>query len=508
MKPAVDCPSPELLSGGAGSAPEMPMPSRRAMLKPLAALSALWAAGASATKAAPTNQVSADVDPGAVLPKLVRRMCIGPTTADYALAESLGYDGFIAYQMDPDSIDDSALNAMLATNPTVNSAPWQLSGFGAGELTEWFAESAIVRAIYTRRQFFERMVELWRDHFNISVQKYPGVFLLPVDDRQVIRPNALGAFFNMLHASTSSAGMLAYLDNDHSVAGAVNENYARELLELHTFGVDNGYTQQDVIELARCLTGWGMDPPSSVPGSGVFRYNNALHDQGAKFLLGQAIPPNGGFTDGYNSVTRLALHPNTAEFIAKKVCTWLWGEGPPKGLLDEVKQIFLEFSGYVPAMAEAALRPNVMFDAPLKFKRPLHLIASALRVLPHTLTDPAGLRVLLSAAGHLPYNWSPPNGYPDKISHWTGLVVNRWNFAFKMVDGSIAGLSVDFAGFLSGQTTAEQVMNHIDQQFFAGEMGAVDKNAIRDYLAVDPSSAQRRAEAVALSICSPSFQWY
>ncbi len=508
MKPAADFPSPELLSGGAGVAPEMPMPSRRAMLKPLAALSALWAAGASATKAAPTNQVSADVDPGAVLPKLVRRMCIGPTPADYALAESLGYEGFIAYHVDYESIDDSALDARLATNPTVNSAPWQLSGYGAAVLAEWFAESAIERSIYTRRQFYERMVELWRDHFNISINKYPGIFMLPVDDRQVVRAYTFNSFANMLIASTNSPGMLAYLDNDHSVAGAVNENYARELLELHSFGVDNGYTQQDVIELARCLTGWGMDPPSAVPGSGTFRYNNALHDQGPKFFLGQAIPPNGGYSDGFNSVARIATHPITAGFIATKLCTWLVGEGTPQGVIDEVSQIYIDSTGWIPDMVAAALRPNVMFDAPLKFKRPLHLVASALRVLPHTLTDPAGLRALLSAAGHLPYNWSPPNGYPDKISHWTGLVVNRWNFAFKMVDGSIPGLSVDFAGFLSGQTTAQQVMNHIDQQFFAGEMGSVDKTAIHDYLAIDPSSSQRRAEAVALSICSPSFQWY
>lgn len=486
------------------------MRSRRELLRPAKALAALWAGGAasSAARAATTNEVTADVDPGAVLPKLVRRMCLGPTTADYAQAESLGWDGFVEYHLDHLSIDDSALDAQLAGNPTVTGEPWQLFGIDAGLLTRLMMDSAIIRAIGTRRQFFERVVEFWRDHFNISVHKYPGMHLLPRDDRLIIRGLAFDSFVNMVLFSSTSPAMLNYLDNQLSVAGAPNENYARELMELHTLGVDNGYTQHDVVDLARCLTGWGFSPPFTTPGTGLFRYTASQHDNGPKTVVGLSIPPNGGQTDGYNAVLHLSLHPNTAGFIARKMVTRFFGEGAPQGLVEAVKQTYLETSGDIREMLRVILRPNVMHDAPPKFKRPLHLIASALRVLPHTLTDPAGLRAILSAAGHLPYSWAPPNGYPDTTAHWSGLLVPRWNFAFKLAEGSIAGLSVDFAGFLAGRSTADEVMDHVDAELFGGAMPADEKQAIRAFLASDPSSAQRRAEAVALSICTPAFQWY
>jgi len=159
-------------------------------------------------------------------------------------------------------------------------------------------------------------------------------------------------------------------------------------------------------------------------------------------------------------------------------------------------------------MIRTALQPNVLADAPPKYKRPFHLYVSALRALPSTITATATFRSQLDAAGHRTFFWISPDGYPDTLLYWSGLILPRWNFGASLLNNNLNGLVVDYTSFLSGLTTAQQIVDKIDQAMFGGEMSAGDKDRIRTYLLPDPPSITRQRDAIGLAIGSPSFQWY
>lgn len=483
--------------------------SRRDIFKPAAAIAALWGSNrvARAGTSGIPSDVSADVDPGSLIRKLVRRTSHGATRAQIEAAEAMGYEAYLEQQLDYMSIDDSAIEARLSTNPTTYANANVLWQIPVAEVIRMFQDASVLRTVYTKRFLYEKMVEFWTDHFNIFINKWPH-FLKCVDERDVIRPNSFETFRLLVLGSAFSPAMMYYLDNQLSIGGNANENYARELLELHTVGVDNGYTQQDVAELARCLTGWGVQRFGPEPGAGIFRYYPERHDNGQKVVMGQVLPPNGGIADGLTMLEFLAVHPNTAGFVAQKMARWLLGEDVSENVIARARQVFLDTGGEIKPMIRELLRPNVLHDSKPKFKRPIHLVASALRILPVTIIHTEGLRGLLNEAGNLPYWWGPPNGYPDRTDHWSGLLTPRWNFAFRLAQGTIDGIQLDASGFLSGRTTVQQVMDHLDAEFFAGEMPAFEKDAIGQYLAIAPGDPQRRAETIALTICTPSFQWF
>lgn len=485
-----------------------PRCSRRGLLASAAGLAAFWKGAAAQT--VPPHEVSADVDPGALLHKLIARITYGANDQERALAQSLGYSGYLEYHLNHLAIDDSAADALLAPLTTLTMIPQQLYPLQAGQVVGELSQAVLIRQVRSNRQLFERMVEFWTDHFNIDINNGDDRWLKTVDDREAIRPFALDTFPNILNASAHSPAMLLYLDNNTSIAGNPNENYSRELLELHAMGVDGGYTQQDVHEVSRCFTGWGLYGRGSGALAGTFRYNAGQHDNGQKVVLGNVIPAGGGINDGMMVLNILANHPSTARFISTKLAKWLLGEHVRQSVIDRVTATYTSTGGNIKSMIRTALSANVLHDAEPRFTRPGHQFAAALRALPSTVTATGWntLRNQLLAAGHHPYYWGPPDGYPDTFEYWSGGVLSRWNFGASLMNNNLSGVTVDITAFFSGLTTAEQMANRIDQALFSGLMPALQKQRVQAYLATNPGNTTVRREAVGLAIGAPAHLWY
>jgi uncharacterized protein (DUF1800 family) len=492
--------------------PDAPLPTgRRAWLQQLAPLAG--AALARQTLARPTPpdppDVPADIDPGSIIAKLVRRATFGLTEAEAALANALGYDGYLEYQLDHTAIDDAALDALLAPLPTLTMNFNELNALNnIGQIRFETSTAVLLRAIHSRRQLFERVVELWNDHFNINIDNDLDVYLVPTHDRVVIRGNALGRFPELLAATARSPAMLDYLSNDRNSAAGPNENYARELMELHTMGVDAGFTQHDVTEIARCFTGWTWWRWDGGDLNGDFRFDPTRHDDNPKLVLGNVIPAGGGESDGVRVINILADHPATARFIARKLCLKFIGEDCPRSVIDSVASVYTQTGGDIKAMLRAVFRPNVVAAASPRYKRPFHLVASALRVLPVTLNSPAGLLDYLNSVGHHPFYHISPDGFPDTLAHWGDLVLGRWNFGAALIEAAIQGVIVNRAQFFAGLTRSDAMIDRIDTALFGGEMPPAEKNRVHDYLSTDPLDTNVQRESLGLALGSPGFQWY
>ncbi|MGE0479191.1 MAG: DUF1800 domain-containing protein [Phycisphaerae bacterium] len=475
----------------------------------LFALGALAAAWRAAAKAVPGEYQPLAKHGPSETSWLVNRLGYGTTGADLALAESLGWEGYLEYQLDYEAIDDSALDARLAPYTTLGMTPQELVALQRGQVIAEQIEAAVIRSLYSRRQLYERMVEFWTDHFNIDINLGEEWWLKPVDDREVIRTYALGNFGDLLRASAHSPAMLYYLDNHVSVVGNPNENYGRELLELHTMGVTGGYTQHDVEEVARCFTGWGLFFRNQGANTGRFRFTAAQHDNGAKVVLGVNIPAGGGINDGETVLNLLINHPSTGRFVSQKMCNWLWGPGAPDWVVDAVSDTYFATGGEIKDMIRTifALRRDVPLG-PTKYKRPYHHFIATLRGLNANLTNLRAIRTQLAAAGHVPFSWGPPDGYPDTLEYWVGGILPRWNFGFSLVNNQLSGATVDPTAFFAGLTTADQMVARINQVLFGGQMSAVEQEEIRAFLAVSPGSLQRKRDALALATSAPGFQWF
>lgn len=484
-----------------GTVLEAPGVSRRALL----GAGALAAAFATATRAQQaTVHVIADTDPTSLLEKLVDRITFGATPAELTLARTLGYEGYLEYHLDHLAIDDSACDAATAHLTTIGQQYLQLITQTSGFVRNELIEHCILRAAFSKRQLFERMVELWTDHFNIDIET--AQYYKTIDDRTVVRALALATFPQLLAASAHSPAMLYYLNNDVSTAGNPNENYARELMELHTLDVSGGYTQTDVQEVARCLTGWQIQLSGSTRGN--FRYNNTVHDQGIKHVLGATIPANGGQADGDAVLSLLSTHPSTARFIAFKLCRHFLGYTVAPSVINRVASVYTATGGDIKAMIRETLRPQHLAAATPKLKRPFHHFISAIRALNTTITSTTATRNRLIEAGHVPYSWQTPDGYPDKLDHWSKNVLVRWNWGASVATNGLSGVTFDDATFFSGATTADERADRISERLFLGRMPSSERDRVRDYMLPNPVTLARWREAVGLAIGSPSFQWY
>lgn len=441
---------------------------------------------------------------------LVRRVTFGLTPSELALAQSLGREAYIDRHLNPQSIPDTAVQTRIATQYSWLALPApQLFAFDGEQLINRLVDARILRAALSERQLYERVVDMWTDHFNIFIQNGPEPVMKIVDDREVIRAHALGRFHDLLLASAYSPAMIHYLDNVANQFGTPNENYARELLELHTMGADGGYTQQDVREIARCFTGWAYYGGFSGPDSYTFLYNAGAHDNGQKIVLGNIIPAGLGIEDGHRVVQILAGHPSTARHIARKLLVEFWGYDPPARLVGDIARVYTRTGGDIRAMIRAILDPYIWPSPTPKLKRPLHLVASCLRVVGTPLTNPGAMREPLAAAGHLPFHWAPPNGYPDRLTAWAGSLLVRWNFASALADGQY-GTSASFSlGALFGANpTPASIVQTLNNLLHGGEMPTPERNALLQWLGPAPVGEARLRETLALALSMPSFQWY
>lgn len=461
---------------------------------------------------------------------LVHRITQGFNQAEYEHAKSLGYEGYLEEQLNHLSIDDSALDARLAGFTTLNMSPKEIVDNFPIDITLPYYEikgAAVLRSVFSKRQLFERMVEFWNDHFNLDHNKGDFLYVFkPEDDRTVIRPHALGTFYNLLYASSHSAAMLYYLDNWLSYAGAIQENYARELLELHTLGVNGGYTEQDVTEVAKCLTGWTLNGDYFSPDYLRAIFEPSYHEPGPKYVLGNTIPA----TPGRQNLTRvleiLHVHPSTAQFLSTKLIRWFLTETPPQSLIDEVAQTYLNTGGDIKSMLRVILaQHNLKWASPVygaKFRRPFHLMASILRGVSADITDFYYPLFYLYALGHSPFDWVAPNGYPDTVNVWGNLLLPRWTFLSHLLDGYVYGVQLPSPAQLKSQLEAPGLGNaglaeRINQRILGATLSTAEVEAVQQFIdTLGPPATSfygskagpKVYQAVALAASMPGYQWY
>jgi uncharacterized protein (DUF1800 family) len=440
--------------------------------------------------------------------RLVRRVTQGVTNEEVARARTLGYARYLDYQLDYARIDDREAEAFVARNyPALALPTGQIYRIPQPTIIRTLQEATLYRAAFSKRQLYERMVEFWSDHFNIAIEK-SGVNKIE-DDRDVIRKHALGKFGDLLRASSRSIAMLLFLDQYTSRAGSPNENYARELMELHTVGVDGGYTQRDVAGLSRVLTGWTYERP----WGGHFIFDPAIHDWDAKRVMGLAIPAGtpssgaAGIAEGERAVDLLLAHPSTGRFLATKLIRWLLTPTPTETQIATIARVYRATRGDIKSMVRATLNQEWLREAPLKFKRPAHFVASALRALAPAVGGMSTANACLAEIGQDLFMWETPDGYPDALDYWVGTLLPRWRVANRLAaDRSAAQLDVDVSAYRSG--SPEAAVARMDRELFGGEIPRATRAGLLAYLSAGPASETRVRETLALALSAPAFQWY
>jgi uncharacterized protein (DUF1800 family) len=302
--------------------------------------------------------------------------------------------------------------------------------------------------------------------------------------------------------------MLEYLDNTRSRGTNVNQNYARELMELHTLGVDGGYTQTDVEEVSRCLTGWTLG------GRGNFRFDPTGHDFTAKTVLGQSIPampPSSGaagIQDGETVLEILLAHPSTARFISYKMIRWLLRYDPPADLVEYVAGVFTETEGDIPSMVRAIITPANLLATPAKYRQPYQLVLAQLRATQPAVTTVNVLRGQLATLGQAIFQWEDPDGWPDNVDWWAGMILQRWNFASYLTTRNVETFRVDVTPLMQ-TLTADAIADAINWRVFGGAASPELRERLRGYLATGGTINDARVrEALALAMSSNEFQWY
>jgi uncharacterized protein (DUF1800 family) len=427
----------------------------------------------------------------------LKRTSFGVRRDELTAMQALGIDAYLEQQLAYEAIDDSMLEtAILAQCPLIAQSPAQLIlGFpdNIEPVARQMITAAQYRQIFSPRQLYEVMVEFWSDHFNIHLLNGLGPSLKPEDDRLVIRAHALGRYRDLLHASARSPAMLFYLDNFYNLASAPNENYARELMELHTLGVAGGYTEQDIKEVARCFTGWTIHFPGDPGGDyGTFVYVDAVHDDGTKVVLGHVILAGGGESDGEAVLDILAAHPSTATFIATKLCRRFLADAPDSASVDAVAAAFTQSDGDIKSTLRALFATAAFRDtADLKICRPAEYLAGMIRSLaPATPfpTDDGELFFFAQAIlGQLPYFWPTPDGYPDTKAYWasTGGLLNRWRLSFlSYADQSpdIDVFDIDYVTLLGGASTLAGIVDALAGSVLMRPLSPEDSGYIVDWL--------------------------
>ena len=443
------------------------------------------------------------------------------------------------------------------------------------------AGAKLVRAVDSERQLEEVMADFWFNHFNVFFAKGPDRWLIGDYEREAIRPYVFGEFEDMLIATASHPAMLVYLDNWQSQVpdslnprGAqqqrarsrfrnmsarerqvvlrmrgvpeeqitrieeemkrqtgrergLNENYARELLELHTLGVDGGYTQEDVIEVARAFTGWTMQLPGRGGGmerrdrgggsaaAGEFVFRAEWHDPGEKTVLGRSLAAGRGIEDGLDVLRMLAVHPSTARHVAAKLARAFVADDPPPALVDELAAVFLETRGDLREVTRALFTSERFYDPAnigAKLKTPFELVASALRVTGAEFGPSRGLAEQLRALDQIPYMSSPPTGYPAESEEWASgaALLQRMNLGLAMATGGIQNVRIP--GSLSRQPVDRMLADLLPGSETAALRDVIQTEIRSDFAGLEGALSELRRGAgpnelaLGLALGSPEFQ--
>ena len=436
---------------------------------------------------------------------VLNRIGFGPRPGDVDKVRAMRLDRYIDQQLHPDRIPDAAMIARLSELTTIGMSSREIAekfalpalearrerkqdakDKGAEALKRKdpeqerasrvmleLSEQKMLRAIYSERQLQEVLTDFWFNHFNVDARKGPDRFMLTEYERETIRPHVLGKFRDLLEATAKSPAMLFYLDNwmsadpngphldtrmnrrgiarvrpqqqqGKNAPKGLNENYGRELMELHTLGVDGGYTQKDVTEVARAFTGWTIQNPRQ---GGGFLFNPRVHDTGEKVVLGHRIKAGGDISDGEQVLDILAQHPSTARFIATKLARRFVSDTPPSSLVDRAAARFRDTNGDLREVMRTILT-SPEFLSPdayrAKIKTPLEFVASAARAASAEVQDATMLVRTMQQLGMPLYQCQPPTGYKDTADAWvnTGALVSRMNFAVSLTNNQVRGVSI------------------------------------------------------------------
>jgi uncharacterized protein (DUF1800 family) len=460
---------------------------------------------------------------------VLNRLGYGPRAGDVERVRQMGLAKWIERQLEPSRIPDERVEAALQAFPTLTRSvpelvlaypepdPKLLAKVQSGEMTQQemrqmapperrpfripaeLQAAKLTRAVMSERQLEEVMTDFWFNHFNVDVRKGAVKWMVADYERTAIRPYALGKFRDLLLATARHPAMLFYLDNWMStrpdlvvVFGpnkgrkmGLNENYAREIMELHTLGVDGGYTQEDVLEVARAFTGWTIERPRE---KGTFLFQTAAHDQGAKKVLGHVLPAFGGEQDGIRVIDILSRHPATARFIATKLVRRFVSDEPPPALVERAAQTFRDTDGDIRKVVATIVSSPEFFSAGAygaKIKKPIELVASAVRAAGGEIAPPGepgsqqvggGLALAMQVAklGEPLYQQQPPTGYPDVAEAWvnTGALLNRLNFALALAQNRIPGVQVDLGRALgtADRHKPQQVLDALLASLLQGQV--------------------------------------
>jgi uncharacterized protein (DUF1800 family) len=550
--------------------------------------------------------------------QLLERITFGPRPGDLERLRGMGLDRFLDEQLHPEQLDDTAVEEKVAALPTLQMSseelvenypplkpgsqakreqsaatanrtapamsmqgakPAAMEVQGPRRVIMELAQEEVLRAVYSKRQFQEVMVQFWMNHFNIFAPKGADAWLTTSFERDTIRPRALGKFADLLVATAKSPAMLFYLDNWMSAspkdypqqhpyrkpsadgrraprpyngpfgyprprvfvprtsrpsrvrgtprAGqakrtnrGLNENYARELMELHTLGVEGGYTEKDVIEVARCLTGWTIDRPRQ---GGGFVFRPQSHDFGAKVVLDHKIKSGHGIEDGTKVLHILAHHPATAHFISLKLCRRFVADDPPPELVDRAGRTFLKSGGDIRAVLKVILTsPEFYSQAAFrsKVKSPLELVASSLRALDGQTDAGVPLLQMIARMGQPMFQYQAPTGFPDRASTWInpGSLLTRINFAAGLAANRIPGTAIDWnqatpRGGAETNAPLETILDNLARRLFGGELSAQTRQAILAKVGEGSGASSDRQETpreislmAGLVMASPEFQ--
>jgi uncharacterized protein (DUF1800 family) len=400
----------------------------------------------------------------------------------------------------------AAANPVLRRRLVLANTPQQLIAYD-------LSEGKLFRAILSNRQLEEQLVDFWYNHFNVFLDKGADRLLVPTYERDSIRPHVLGHFRELLEATATSPAMLFYLDNWQSVAPdrvraqrvkgptrGLNENYARELMELHTLGVDGGYTQKDVTEVARCFTGWTIIAPRQ---GGGFTFNERVHDKGEKVVLGVTIPAGGGKEDGEKVLDILAKHPSTAKFISRKLAQRFVADDPPPTLIDQMTDTFVATDGDIREVMKTMLDSKEFFSEGAyraKVKTPVEMIASAIRATGAKVEFAFPLANQLAQLGQPLYRKLEPTGYSSESADWvnSSALLARMNFAMSLAQNKISGVKVETSRF-------EAKPDRVARQVLFRDATSQTRDAIKKALK-DRKDKDQPAVVAGLVIGSPDFQ--
>ncbi len=494
-----------------------------------------WSARASADMPAPDAAVH-----------LLSRAAYGATPGELDHVRAVGAAAWVEEQLDHAGIDDGAVEEPLAAG--LATLAMDLPALMEHDehiyrVPDALNAATLYRQAFSPRQLFEVMVDFWSDHFSIYQYLDNAQWHKSIDDREVIRRHALGRFQNLLTASAKSPAMLHYLNNDENLKLHPNENYAREIMELHTLGVavdGDPYTETDVLEAARCFTGWSWVGRFGEPDLGRFKFFPEHHDNGPKRVLGVTLPAGGGAHDAETVIDLLCHHPATPRFLATKLVRRFVTDDPiaeTPALVERVSAAYTATDGDIKAMLRAILSSEE-FAASFgryggRLTRPMDLVVRMMRAtgVPQAMLVPrlddaslpfhkwyfalVGWRAFLVQTGHIPFGWLTPDGYPDRKESWTAAAVmlNRWNLGLALAGGGIVPDFTPHHRRPQDLATPAAVVDYWIETLLHRPMLDADRALLVSFytdggrLSLAQAAAQREAQLVALVLDSPYFQW-